>query len=56
MYFNFPYLVVYKSTMYFISPASGVYESRKKDKIDSLVPDLDEMTFEGPNLLPIEDN
>ncbi|KAH3751560.1 hypothetical protein DPMN_186127, partial [Dreissena polymorpha] len=34
----------------------GVYESRKKDKIDSLVPDLDEMTFEGPNLLPIEDN
>lgn len=34
----------------------GVYESKKKkDIIDSMVPDLDEMNFEGPNLLPIED-
>ena len=34
----------------------GVYESKKKEKIESLVPDLDEMNFEGPNLLPIEDD
>lgn len=34
----------------------GVYESKKKKEIiDSMVPDLDEMNFEGPNLLPIED-
>ena len=39
---------------YFLN--SGVYEAKKKEKIDSLVPDLEEMSYEGPNMLPIEDD
>lgn len=36
---------------------SGIYESKKKKEIiDSMVPDLEEMNFEGPNLMPIEDD
>ena len=35
---------------------AGVSEKNRKKKIDSLVPDLEEMTFEGPNLLPLEED
>ncbi|KAL4217063.1 Protein PTHB1 [Mactra antiquata] len=39
-----------------LKDADGVYESKKKDRIDSMVPDLEDMNFEGPQLMPIEDN
>lgn len=30
-------------------------EANRKKNIDTLVPDLEEMNFEGPNLLPLEE-
>ena len=35
---------------------SAISEANKKKNIDSLVPDLEEMSFEGPNLLPLEED
>ncbi|XP_052813611.1 protein PTHB1-like [Mya arenaria] len=40
-----------------IHEPDGVYESKKKkDKIAALVPDLEEMNYEAPNLLPLDDD
>ena len=42
--------------MTILIPVVGISDNSKKKKIDSLVPDLDEMNFEGPNLLPLEED